>query len=208
MKKIELFIAANIVLAIILKLQIVPGANTFTYVSLIVLAVLYFPFGIAQLHGIPFKDALKRSAYKNIPLQQRLVALIAGFGLSCAVIGSMLKLQLIDDGNIVIMNGLGILLPILVIGEIGYRRSKSEFFKRVIVRSAVIFGFGVLFTVAPTSTINGIIFRNHPEYVKAYELAKAQPNNPALEQQKEIEYKRATLPEEEFNRYLESMLEK
>lgn len=205
MKKIELFVAANIVLAIILKLQIVPGANTFTYVSLIVLAILYFPFGIAQLHGVPFKEALKRSSYKNIPLQQRLIALIAGFGLSCAVIGSMLKLQLIDDGNIVIMNGLGILLPVLVIGEIGWRRTKSVFFKRVIVRSSLIFAFGALFTIAPTSTINGIIFRNHPEYVKAYEMAKAEPGNTELEKKKELEYNRAVMKKEDFDKYLQTV---
>lgn len=205
MKKIELFVAANIVLAIILKLQIVPGANTFTYVSLIVLAILYFPFGIAQLHGVPFKEALKRSSYKNIPLQQRLIALIAGFGLSCAVIGSMLKLQLIDDGNIVIMNGLGILLPVLVIGEIGWRRTKSEFFKRVIVRSSLIFAFGALFTMAPTSTINSIIFRNHPEYVKAYEMAKAEPGNMELEKKKELEYNRVVMKKEDFDKYLQTV---
>jgi hypothetical protein len=202
MKKVELFIAANIVLAIVLKLQTVPGANEFTYISLIVLAILYFPFGIAQLHGIPFKDALKRSSYANIPLQQRLVALIAGFGLSCAVIGSMLKLQLIEDGNVVIMNGLGILLAVLVLGELGYRRSKSAFYRRVISRGAFIFAIGAIFTMTPTSTINGIVFRNHPEYVKAYELAKAQPDNPELERQKEIEYHRVVLPADEFDQYL------
>ncbi len=56
----------------------------------------------------------------------------------------------------------------------------------------------MLFLFIPESSVIKVQYRNHPEYIKAYNELKADPQNEELKQKEQDEYFRTTMPEEEY----------
>ena len=73
--------------------------------------------------------------------------------------------------------GLGIILLISVVAMIGWIKSKNETYKRILARTLIIGGFGLVLAMTSSLTITKIEFRNHPDYIKVYETYLEDPEN-------------------------------
>ncbi len=59
-----------------------------------------------------------------------------------------------------------------------------------------------MLTLIPDLTFAKFQFRNHPDYIRAYEKHLKNPEDQELKTKMELEYNKATMEEEEFKMYL------
>lgn len=203
MKKLEKILGILIILALILKLVLIPGANILTVISLSILACIYYPLGFAFFNGIRLREVFKKDSYKGISAMRIIGTIGLGMGLAVICIGILFKLQHWPGGDTNLIAGLATTLIILIIALIKYLKSKSDYYKPIFTRIAIVGGFGLILTIIPDLTITKIQFRNHPVYINAYEDYLENPQNEILRKKKEVEYHRATMSDEEFKKYMD-----
>ena len=77
-----------------------------------------------------------------------------------------------------------------------------NFYTGIIKRLIIIGGFGLIMILLSDLTIIKFQFRNHPDYIKAYELYMTNPQDESLIKNLDLEYHRATMSKEDFEMYL------
>lgn len=202
MRKLEKIIGIVVLIALILKLALIPGSGILTVLSLSILTMIYNPFGFAFFNGIRLRDIFKKNSYKGISGLRIIGAIGLGMGLAAICSGVLFKIQHWPGGENNLIVGLVTTLIILVIAFIKYLESKSDYYKFMFKRIAIIGGLGLILAFLPDLSITKIQFRNHPDYIKAYEDYLENPQNEELRKRKEIEYNKATMSDEEFKVYL------
>ena len=202
MRKLEKILGLVIIIAFVMKLALIPGGSILTVISLTILACIYYPLGFAFFNGIRLRQIFKKDSYKGITVLRIIEAIGVGIGLSVICIGILFKLQLWPGANTNLLTGLITTLIILIIALIRYLKSKSDYYTLIFKRIAIIGGVGLIFTFLPDLTITKIQFRNHPDYIKAYEDYLKNPQNEGLRKNMDVEYHKATMTDEEFNMYM------
>ncbi|HRZ42067.1 MAG TPA: hypothetical protein P5228_05120 [Bacteroidales bacterium] len=202
MKKLEKILGLVIIIALLLKLVLIPGGSILTVISLTILACIYYPLGFAFFNGIRLRAIFKKDSYKGVSALRIIGAIGLGMGLAAICIGILFKLQHWPGGDTNLIAGLVTTLIILIIALIKYLKSKSDYYKLIFSRIAIIGGFGLILAILPESTITKIQFRNHPDYIKAYEDYLKNPQNEELRKKEDVEYHRATMSDEEFDMYM------
>jgi len=202
MKRLEKILGIIVLIALIMKFTLIPLSNVLFLLSLSILACIYYPLGFALFNQIGFKQIFKKDSYKGLSALRILGAIGVGTTLSLICVGVLFKLLHWPGAMIQLISGLVSTLIILIVALIRYFKSKSEYLINIIKRICVVGGLGLLLAIASDLTIVRIQFRNHPEYIKAFELYEANPNDETLIKNLDIEYHRATMSEKEFEIYL------
>ena len=205
MKLLEKILSILILIAFILNLILVPFSGVLLTIFLLILALIYYPFGFVFFNNIRLRNIFKKESYKDITVLHIIGAIGIGMALSDICIGILFKIQGYPMANLLLTVGLISALIILIIGLIKYLKSKSSYYSFIFKRIAIIGLVGLLFLFISDLALVKIRFRNHPDYVKAYQEYTANPKTPESEKKLKLEYMRATLSEEGFQIYQESM---
>lgn len=202
MLKLEKILGIIVVIGLVLKFTLIPGGGILLTLSLMTLACLYYPLGFALLNRIGFKQIFKKESYKGLSALRIIGAIGAGMAFSAICVGILFKLQLWAGANINLIAGLATLLIVLTIALIKYLKAKGEFYIGILKRISIIGTLGLLFICISDLTITKIQFRNHPDYIKAYERHIDNPQDEELKQKLHVEYLRATMSKEEVEMHL------
>ena len=116
--------------------------------------------------------------------------------LAAITAGILFKLQHWQGGYSNLYSGLIFCLIILLIATIRYIRHKDKFYVRLFKRIAIVGGLGLILALTPDLTLAKIQFRNHPNYIKAYEAFLKDPQNQELKQKMDLERQLAIIEEE------------
>ena len=204
MIKLEKILVLIFLVALIMKITMIPVGGILTVISLSLLAIIYYPFGFALFNSIGFRKILKKDSYKSISALRIIGAIGAGTALSIICVGVLFKIQHWPGSEMNLIAGLITSLIILCITIYKYYKAKGEYYIRIIKRIIIASIFGLFMVLLTDLSLVKIQFRNHPEYIKAYELYINSPQDEGLRRNLEIEYNRATMSKEEFEIYLQN----
>ena len=202
MKKFEKIIGLVIIISLIMKLTLIPGGSILAAISLTTLACIYYPLGFAFFNDIRLSKIFKKDSYKGLTALRIIGAIGIGMGLAAICMGILFKIQHWPGADTNLISGLVTTVIILIIALIRFIKSKDNFYKRIFKRIAIIGGFGLILMFVSDLTITKIQFRNHPDYIKAYEEYIINPQDQELRKKMDIEYYRATMPKDDFEMYM------
>ena len=152
------------------------------------LAFLYYPFGFALFNRIGFRQIFKKKSYEGLSALRIFGSIGAGMAFSAICMGILFKIQRWAGANLMLIDGLVPTFIILIIALIKYFKTKGKFYIEILKRTAIIGALGLLFFYTSTLTIVKIRFRNHPDYIKAYEMYLNNPEDEELKQKLDNEY--------------------
>jgi hypothetical protein len=201
MIKFEKILGIIALIGLILKITLISGGSILLTFSLMTLACLYYPFGFALFNKIGLRKIFIKESYRGLSVLKVIGSIAAGTGLSVICIGILFKLQYWKGADTNLISGLGTTLIILVVTLNKYLKTKGECYIRILKRIVIIGIVGLILICLPDLTIVKFQFRNHPEYIKAYELYKDNPNNEELRRDLHLEYIKATMSKEEYDYY-------
>jgi hypothetical protein len=143
MKKFEKVLGIIVVIALVLKLASIPGASVLLTFSLSILSCFYYLFSFAFFNNIKLKNIFNRKSYEGI-LVQVLGSIGIGVVLAHICIGILFHVHHWQGATMLLYAGLITAFIVAVVFLITYPRSKSNFTKAVILRTAIIGGLGLL----------------------------------------------------------------
>jgi hypothetical protein len=146
-------------------------------------------------------QVFKTSSCDGISVLKVLGAIGVGAGLSIICIGILFRLNYWKGGNLNLILGIVETFIMLIIALVGFVKKKSTYYIRIFKRIAIIGGFGLIMAILSDLAIVKVQFRNHPDYIKTFEEFSKHPYNEELKEKLQIEYQKATMSEEEFERY-------
>jgi len=202
MKRLEKILGLVIIIALIMKLTLIPGGSILTVISFSILSCIYYPFGFAFFNEIRLIQILKKASYKELSALRIVGSIGIGMGLAAICIGILFKLQHWPGANTNLIAGLFTILIILIVALFRFVKNKDDFYKRIFKRIAIIGGFGLILSSVSELTITKIQFRNHPKYIKAYKEYIKNPQDKELRKKEDIEFHRATMSVDEFEMYM------
>jgi hypothetical protein len=201
MKIFERVMGILIVIGLALSFNLIPGGSILIVFPGMILACLYFYLGFALFNNVSLKGLFKKTTYKELSTKRILGSVGIGTGLSIAIIGIMFKIQHWPSASLFLGTGLVISFIGLIIVTIKFIKTKDKFYLKLISRIAIIGVFGFFLFIIPDIFLVKIKFRNHPEYINAYEKYIQNPQDPELKEKLELEYFKATMSKENFEMY-------
>lgn len=122
-------------LGLLLKYINVPGGNILLVLSLLILSLLYFPFGFYFLSD------------KNIKTNT-VTSIIFGWLLSIAFIGILFKIMHWPGAIVMAIFGTFLSIPLVIYSYLKFQKSNSEdlnYFKKLLIRSIILSIISMLF---------------------------------------------------------------
>lgn len=205
MKILEKILAFGIVTALILKFTLIPGGDTLTLWTILLLACLYYPLGFLFFNQIRLRHIFKKDVYKNLTALKIVFAAVAGLGLSIVCIGILFKLLQLTGADQMLLMGLVLSIIVFVVSMFLFLKNKDVISKSVLKRISIIGGVGFFLLLTPELSIIRFQFRNHPAYIEAYANYLNDPTNDVLRKKEQVEYYRIRLSEEELKMYEKSL---
>jgi len=187
MKKFEIIIAVVSVIALVLSFLLVPHTESFGLLILLIYSMFYWLFSFALLNNIPFRDILKKIAYKGIGWKRIVGAICTGYALSVMIIGIFFKFLFFPGAMIISIWGIVCFLVIAIISVIKYEKNHSPFYAGILKRIAIIGGIGIISLLLSSDMLIDIKYRNYPEYAKAMKDVR---NNSCMETEKKLSEER------------------
>jgi hypothetical protein len=197
MGKFEKIILALVCIALILTLQLIEGGAFLLFITALLLSLLYFPFGFLLIHRIGLKKMFKSETYQAIKSGHIIIAVVAGISFSMMWIGILFKMLRYEGSEFMLISGLIPCLIILVFAFIKYNQTKTALYKNMLLRAVFFGAIGAVLFMSSDLTIVRYQYRNHPDYVKAYEQYTANPTDPTLKQNLSNEYQKIIDPRNE-----------
>ena len=99
MRILEKGLVFGILIALILKFSLVPGGDTLTLWTILILACIYHPLGFLFFNQIRLRHILKKTAYASVTATDIILAVVTGLGLSIVCVGLLFKLLDLTGGN-------------------------------------------------------------------------------------------------------------
>lgn len=189
-------------IAIVMKLSLMPGGSLLAAFSMILLSLIYFPFGFAFLNQIPLRKIFKKEAYKEMTAMRIICTIGLGLSFSAICIGILFKLNSWPGSNQDLLIGLVTLVIILLIALFRKINSRQRDYFFMYKRIAILGVLGIIFLLSPNLPIERIRFGNHPGYIKACEDCLNNPQNQEMKEKEHIEYLKATLSKENYDLYM------
>ena len=210
MKRFEIIFGILSVVAIIMKLALVSGSGILMTLILTLLACFYFYLGFAFFNNIRLKKIFSKSSYYGISALRIIGSIGVGWGLSIMCCGILFKMMHWPGGILFLHIGLIQIFVIAIIVLVKFSLSKSDFYKTILLRFAIIGGLGLLFffTTDLGLSIARIQYKNHPAYIKAYEKYLENTESDEAYHTWNIEHIRATSKSQEEFEYRKEMYEK
>ncbi len=203
MIKAEKIIGLIALAGLILKFGLLlPAGGILLTLALVLLADLYFIFGIALFNQVAFKQILKVESYKEIHKPYIIVSIGAGIALSIICIGVLFKLSHWPGSMEMLILGVSVLLISGMVLILRYIISRESFFIRVIKRILIIGSLGLILLCISDLTIARIQLRNNADYIRALDEYEKDPQNVELRKKVNMEYYKATVSKEEYDLYL------
>ncbi len=203
MKKLEIIFGSLLVISFILRLMLIPGGTFLSVVILSLLSLLYLIFSFIIFNPVKSDNLLKQESYSNIGRFKIINSVVFGLGLSILCIGILYKLQGWPGPNNTITIGLSLIMISSLFAFVKHLKSKDSYFSGLLIRVFIFGLLGVVFMSVSSIDIFRFEYRNHPEYIQAFENYLSDPNNETLREKMEYEYKRTYMSEEEIEFYLE-----
>lgn len=203
MKNLEKILGLAAIIALIMKLFLIPFGGVLTILSLSTLACVYYPFGFALFNGIRFRDVFKKISFRGVSKWQIIGGVSLGIGLAVMCMGILFRVQEWPGSGIILIAGLLITFAVLIVALIKYSKTKSEYYTPLFLRIGIIGGLGLILLILPQFAFTKFQFRNHPAYIKAFEDSVNDPQDEELRKIEQLEYNRATMPDELFQRYMD-----
>jgi hypothetical protein len=189
-------------IALTLKFTMIPGGGVLLVLSMSTLAMFFIFFGFAYFNKLGFKQMLNSDFYLEIP-QARIFAGI-GLGITYGIVitGMLYKFQNWPLGDVHLRTGLVLLIAFFIFHIVKSFKTKSEY-NRAYSKQIFLLGLlGIAVFSTSSLTLVKLQYRNHPGYVRAFELYENDPTSENLSENLDIEYHRATLDPEDFKGYL------
>src|SRR5687768_18579012 len=120
MRKTEVILLIAAFIGFIFKLQHWTGAGILVVSSLMLLSILYFPFGLLLFNDIKPGDSLRRTTYRNLSTYRIWGSVGLGIALSAIASGILFKVQHYPGVASSLSGGVTLLLIILVISLFRY----------------------------------------------------------------------------------------
>lgn len=188
MKKTEIVLLILTLIALGMNFFIIPFGGVLSIFFIGMLSMIYFAFGFAVFNNIRLRNVFKSENYSGIGSLRMIGAIGTGFSLSIVTIGILFKFQLWPGANANLAVGLLGLAMIGIIGLIKYFFKKSDYIRKILVRTLLFGGIGLFLFLTPMDRWVDIKYRNHPEYAEALKNSMADPNNPLLREKEREEY--------------------
>lgn len=204
MRNTEKILGLTFLAGLIMKFTFIPGAGIVITVSILSMSIMYYFLGFALFNEIPLRAIFKKDSYKEKSSRRIIGAIGVGLGISMICNGVLFKLQ--DWPSGLSSLGLGLVLTsiILVIAIVNFFKTRSNYYILIFKRIAVIGIIGLILYFTPALAIVKFQFRNHPDYIKIYEQCANNPKDEMLRQKLGIEYRRATMTQQDFENYLKN----
>jgi hypothetical protein len=202
MKKLEKILVFIILLAMVMKLYLMPGGSSIAEISMVLLSLIYFPFGFAFLNQISLRKMFRMDAYKELTTMRLICTIGVGISLSAICIGILFKLNSWPGSNRDLI--VGLLTLIIILGVTLFRKInlKQKIYFFMFRRIAILSILGIIFLILPDLPIERIRFGNHPDYIKALEDYLNHPQDSVKNEKEKFEYIKATSTKEDFKMYL------
>ena len=202
MKKLEKILVFIMLIALVMKLYLMPGGSSISEISMVLLSLIYFPFGFAFLNQIPMRKIFSKDAYKEQTTIRLICAIGVGISLSAICIGILFKLNSWPGSNRYIIVGLLTLFIIQGVALFRKIKLKQKIYSFMVRRIAILSILGIIFLILPDLPIERIRFGNHPDYIKACEDYLNHPQDAVMKEKEQFEYIKATSSKEDFEMYL------
>jgi glucan phosphoethanolaminetransferase (alkaline phosphatase superfamily) len=187
MKIAEKILWSVILITAMLHLFLIPFTGVILILSLGALSVIYMFGSIPLFNNITLRNVFNQEFFKDISTGKIIGSLCLGMTLSIIAIGILFKLMIWPGGMNNLVVGLVCLGIIIVIAFIRYSSGKSIYYIDVFKRSAFIVIIAVPFLFISENLIMEFKYRNHPAYLQAWKKYKADPSNPKLREQLNLE---------------------
>ena len=144
MKKAEIILALLALISLLMKLTEIPLGGLLFLFSMLILSLLYYPFGFAFFNNIRLQDIFKKESYKGISKGRIFGAIGAGIGLSTVIVGIIFSVMHYPSAGFNLV--MGLVLTIIVLGIALFKNSKqsNEFYHIIFIRIAILGTFGVI----------------------------------------------------------------
>lgn len=181
MKPLEIVSASLAILGVTMMLLLISGGSVLLSISLTILACIYNPLGIFYFNKIPIRRMFKKEYYEGISVLRLVGATSGGIVLSIISVGMLFKLLQLPGSGIMLTVGLipGSILCLVVLIKFLIKR-EITFYREMLVRSLLVVGLSGIIYVIPGLTMVKTFFRNHPDYIEAYEKALNNPDDKEL----------------------------
>lgn len=196
MKKFEKTIITLAVIGIVMKFLLLPGGTLLTIISLSLIMFFYYFFGIGILNELPFKQIFDRNTYKDYSLKRIFGSIGAGITLGAITAGILFKLMFFPGDQINLLTGITAGFFVAIVSSIKYAKTKDKLYQNTLQRIIIVGGIGLILFITPRISLIKIQFKNHPRYIEAYQHYLEDPANEQNRSRLEIEYIRATTPQQ------------
>ena len=205
MKRFEKIFGVVFVIGLILRLVLISGAYILISIASIALVCFYWFFGFAFFNDIKLKNIFNKKSYKGISVLRIIGSIVTGWTLSIICFGIFVKMQPSYLPGVMMVLLIGLIMIFVITCSVLYQffRSKSIFYKKILLRLVIIGGLGVLLFVTPDLTIAKFLHRDNHDYIKKLERHLDNPQNEEARKQLEIEYNKTSLnlTQEEYEEY-------
>jgi hypothetical protein len=172
MTKGEKILAVIAIIAVILKMLLVPGGGLLAVISFTLLSILYFPLGFATLNNIPLSKIFSKSSYAGISTMRILGTIGLGMGLSGIVSGILFRIQFYPTARLTLISAFNILVVAGIIAFIIYIRNKSEFYKKIILKIFLYGIIGLVMFKASHNSLMKMFHRDKPELMQELKMSE------------------------------------
>ena len=197
MKKTEIGLAIIAFVSVVLGFAQVPSAFPVTMLSVGVLAMLYYPFGLLLLNDISLTRVFKKESYQGISILRLIGSGVAGVIFSINVIGFLFKVQFYPGATLMLETGSIGLVIVLAISGFKWMKGKNPFYLEMIKRTVIIGVIALIVGAMPYRTLVGWRLPDNPEYAEALINALENPGNMQLREIEQQERKKYYQREDE-----------
>ena len=184
--KTEKALSIVFIISLLFKLMHWPGGNILMVLSLLILALCYFPFGFYF-----FSD-------KNFKTQNIGISIVFGWMLSISIIGILFKLMFWPGYSPMLIIGATVAVLLAAVAVILFARSidlLKNYYKSLLIRTVVVLVLSLVCLLMPNSVLINHYYSNEPELKELYLKQQENPQDESI--QKEIEEYKAKQYERE-----------
>ncbi len=172
LKKFEFAIAVLALIALVMKIFLIPFGGVLTVLSISILICIYFYTGTVIFNDIPVKDLFKSGNRRKVYFSPTYFTSIT---LSILLTGILFKIQQWPMHASLL--GAGLIMFVITYSWLLFKFRDTPIFKRIRLRLQIIAGVGLFFFILPEAQLVEFQFRQHPAYVQAYKDMIANPGN-------------------------------
>ncbi|HEY0029288.1 MAG TPA: TPM domain-containing protein [Bacteroidia bacterium] len=206
MKLTEKILGALTILAIVFKLFLIPGGGVLFVIATQLLACLYFFFGFALFNSIRLRNIFSKAAYASVSTMKIVGAALMGIPLSMICVGITFKIQMWPGAQAMLIAGMTPAIIIFIISYIKYLTTKHVFYIHAMIRCGIFVAVAILLFFTSAITLMKIEYRDHPEFIKAFEASWLDQENEDLYKKMELERNRVYLEPGDFKQYEQEYL--